>query len=718
MFSFRSQFKRSRRNYPIPKKTGINDILSALFQNNEQGLIYHIGDFDRYMSELGPELVTGINSAAAWTPYGSNIVENDSGAVKITFVNGSDGAYAYLGSGALSTNLTVGRTYAISGLAKVSAGSSVNISSNSGYGVGLNHATISSTEYVRFTFSILSSSPSLNLLKFLNMGVGESIWVTDISIRELTAISTATLFQDAAGTIPVTAVEQPVGLILDKSKGLVLGPELCTGNNLSTLLPSTNSSKTDTSFTTTVGGAGVLRDNIFEIGKWYSLNLSGTTTASEITVNSAPARYAGRTVLRTVLRTGFGAVVFRAAESNLYIRHSTAGTTSDITISIRELPGNHASQATTTARGVLRARYNLLTYSEDFSNPAWIKNVGINVIGTKKLVPTTASGIHKTTNTQASGLNNVSGQFTMRFRAKADGYNIIAPWFDNASVGARFNVSNGTVVSSAGVVAGTIPTITPDVDGYFVCSVTVSVVNGAFTLYILDNANNVSFAGDGTSGVLVDWIDVRPANLPAGLPPYQRIAAATDYDTVGFPVYLDIDGTDDNYVTSAINFTGTDKMTIWAGMRKLDDTTQVLCELSADHNANIGSMYLTTGNDASSFYSTTSRGSVGTNRNQAGTFTTGRYPAPDSAVISATHDIAGDLSRIRRNGSSDGAIDGTGDKGTGNFGNYPLYLFSRGGTTLRWKGHFYGLIIRGAATDATQLEQTEKLLNTRMGGIY
>jgi hypothetical protein len=35
-----------------------------------------------------------------------------------------------------------------------------------------------------------------------------------------------TLFQDSAGTTPVTAVEQPVGLILDKSQGLVLGAEL------------------------------------------------------------------------------------------------------------------------------------------------------------------------------------------------------------------------------------------------------------------------------------------------------------------------------------------------------------------------------------------------------------------------------------------------------------------------------------------------------------
>ena len=380
--------------------------------------------------------------------------------------------------------------------------------------------------------------------------------------------------------------------------------------------------------------------------------------------------------------------------------------------------GNHASQPTTTARAVLRARYNLLTYSEDFSNPAWLKNTGINVVGTKKLVPTTNNGSHKTQNVSASGLNNVSGQFTMRFRAKADGYNIIVLWFDNASVGARFNVSNGTVVSSTGVVAGTTPTIVPDGDGYYKCEVTVSATNGTQATYIVDNANNFFFAGDGTSGILVDWIDVRPANLPASLPPYQRIAAATDYDTAGFPVYLDPDGTDDNYVTGSINFTSTDKMTIWAGMRKLDDTGRILCELSANVNNNNGTFVVVTGNDVNSFYQSSSRGNATSVATLAAKFTTGLYPAPDSAVITAQHDISADLSRIRRNGSSAGAIDGTADQGTGNFGNYPLYLFSRAGTSVRWKGNFYGMIIRGAATNTAQLEQTEQWINARMGGIY
>ena len=43
----------------------------------------------------------------------------------------------------------------------------------------------------------------------------------------------STMFQDSAGTTPVTAVGQPVGLRLDKSKGLVLGPELVTNGDFS-----------------------------------------------------------------------------------------------------------------------------------------------------------------------------------------------------------------------------------------------------------------------------------------------------------------------------------------------------------------------------------------------------------------------------------------------------------------------------------------------------
>ena len=41
----------------------------------------------------------------------------------------------------------------------------------------------------------------------------------------------STMYQDTAGTIPVTAAGQPVGLMLDKTKGLTLGSTIITNGN-------------------------------------------------------------------------------------------------------------------------------------------------------------------------------------------------------------------------------------------------------------------------------------------------------------------------------------------------------------------------------------------------------------------------------------------------------------------------------------------------------
>ena len=80
-------------------------------------------------------------------------------------------------------------------------------------------------------------------------------------------------------------------------------------------------------------------------------------------------------------------------------------------------------------------------------------------------------------------------------------------------------------------------------------------------------------------------------------------------------------------------------------------------------------------------------------------------------MLTTTHDIAGSNSVIRRNGVAFAA--GTASKGTGNFGNYPLYLFARGGTSLWYSGRFYGAVIRGAASDATQIANAEAWMNSK-----
>lgn len=176
--------------------------------------------------------------------------------------------------------------------------------------------------------------------------------------------------------------------------------------------------------------------------------------------------------------------------------------------------------------------------------------------------------------------------------------------------------------------------------------------------------------------------------------------------------YLEFDGSDDSLVTNSIDFTVTDKISLFAGLQKLADTTQIVAELSPGTSANAGSFYLVAGSDLGGIgYTAMSRGSFAASAGKsARNFT---YLAPDTAVLSVKHDISGDLSSMRRNGVV--GIDGTDDKGAGNFGNYPLYIGRRGGTSLPFNGHIYNLIGVGRLATVGEIAAIEKELTKRTG---
>jgi hypothetical protein len=54
-------------------------------------------------------------------------------------------------------------------------------------------------------------------------------------------------------------------------------------------------------------------------------------------------------------------------------------------------------------------------------------------------------------------------------------------------------------------------------------------------------------------------------------------------------------------------------------------------------------------------------------------------------------------------------------QGTGNFGNYPLYIGRRNNATLPLNGNLYSLIIRGAQSTASQISSTESWVNGKTG---
>ena len=175
--------------------------------------------------------------------------------------------------------------------------------------------------------------------------------------------------------------------------------------------------------------------------------------------------------------------------------------------------------------------------------------------------------------------------------------------------------------------------------------------------------------------------------------------------------YLAFDGTDDSLATASIDFGASDKMTIVAGIQRDTATVGMLLELSANVNSFPSAFYLTSylsGGQSAEFRAggtTVPSGTDSAHLPSAG------VPTPDRCILTAIGDIAGDLTRLRRNGVA--GTDGVLDQGTGNFGNYPLYIGRRGGSSLPFNGRLYQLIVRGALTP--NLSQIESYVNLKTG---
>ena len=167
------------------------------------------------------------------------------------------------------------------------------------------------------------------------------------------------MFQDRAGTTPVTADGQPVGLILDKSKGLVLGPELVTNGTFDTNINGWAPGSTWTSGSA-VWNAGkitvtsVTYQGVYQtisgltIGKTYKLSI-GSATGSPfvyIGLNNSPGSGPYWEC------TGGGVYHFVATATIHTIGLTSAGSSTSTydTISFKELAGNHAVAPSDAAR--------------------------------------------------------------------------------------------------------------------------------------------------------------------------------------------------------------------------------------------------------------------------------------------------------------------------------------------------------------------------------
>ena len=173
--------------------------------------------------------------------------------------------------------------------------------------------------------------------------------------------------------------------------------------------------------------------------------------------------------------------------------------------------------------------------------------------------------------------------------------------------------------------------------------------------------------------------------------------------------YLAFDGIDDFLVTNPIDFTATDKVSLFAGVRKLSDaTTGTVVELSPAAYNSVGSFGMFTASSAGSpdflFRSsgTLFNASVAVNNNAA----------PKSAVLVGQAQIGTDTLKIKVNSTQNSSST---DQGTGNYGNYSLYIGRREGKFFSLNGHLYSLIGVGRLSTDAETTNLEKAIAKNVG---
>ena len=543
----------------------------------------------------------------------------------------------------------------------------------------------------------------------------------------------STMFDTSAGTTPVAmpglGAPVPVGLMLDKSQGLVLGSELVTNGGPGFTATTgwaasgatVNASGGKLVCAVTSAGPSVYWTLTTVIGTWYQVNIvweNVNATNPSILVNST----GGLSITTTNTNA---TVYFCAVATSTFVQMllGSGGPTTNtriISLSAKTIAGNHAIAANdSTKRPVLMARVNLLTYSEEFSNAAWAPT-GVTVSTNTVVAPdgaTTADTItgdgavstHWLTQSNAA---LASGK-TWSICAKAGTNNFIQLIFaGDADPWANFDLSGGVVGSTGTNVAATISALG---NGWYRCTIsTPSSLASSVFVALVNSASAPRNQSVALSTSVHLWgADLRPANIGANVPAYQRIADANTYDTSGFPLYLRFDGIDDSMYTPAnLNLSGTDKVAVFAGVRKLGTTPNMVTEFSPNISNN-GTFYILGNNLSANDYGFALRGTAQV------TYLPTPYVAPISNVLAVSCDIAGaaiaDEIVPRINGVIKQNNPAGSNAGTGNFGTYPLYIGSRNNAELRFNGHLYSLIIAGSAVSAGNINATEQWVAGKTG---
>lgn len=179
----------------------------------------------------------------------------------------------------------------------------------------------------------------------------------------------STMYQDSAGTIPVTGVGQPVGLVLDKSKNLQISGEKVIDDDFNTPsawnIVGTNSTNTinlingaATFNITDNTSSAMLRQLTSNLvaGKCYEVTVVVSSyTKGSITINGLNTS--------TLINSKETAKTKVIMQSSILVLTPTPNTQLTIeSISMKEITGNHAYQSTSAKRPILKSSPTQLNY--------------------------------------------------------------------------------------------------------------------------------------------------------------------------------------------------------------------------------------------------------------------------------------------------------------------------------------------------------------------
>lgn len=172
----------------------------------------------------------------------------------------------------------------------------------------------------------------------------------------------STMYQDATGTVPVTAAGQTVGLMLDKSKGLALGAELLVDSEFNdatkwVLTAGASVSGGKLNVTASVGGSARQNFALKQAGTYKVTLKVDSASGSDYTVR---LHNGGSIVSNFVYTSGVGTkswIITATSPFDALVLQFGGGsglTAVFDSLYVVELKGNHAYQTTSASRPILR----------------------------------------------------------------------------------------------------------------------------------------------------------------------------------------------------------------------------------------------------------------------------------------------------------------------------------------------------------------------------